>query len=155
VLKSPNRAKWLKAIYSEFEQIILQNTLEFWPDSKLPEGRKPITSRLVLREKKDENNRVFKFKARLVVRGFQQREGVDYTDTFASTSSPPTWRVLLALAAILDWEIEQIDFIGAFLNGTLKEQVFMALLEGFKEFAAQASSLIQRLLAKAGYNPSI
>jgi hypothetical protein len=70
VLKSPNRAKWLKAIYSEFEQIILQNTLEFWLDSKLLEGRKPITSRLVLREKKDENNRVFKFKARLVVRGF-------------------------------------------------------------------------------------
>jgi hypothetical protein len=142
VLKSPNKAKWLQAIYSEFKQIILQNTLEFWPDSKLPEGRKPITSRLVLKEKKDENNRVFKCKARLVVRGFQQREGVDYTDTFASTSTPPTWRVLLALAAILDWEIEQIDFIGAFLNGTLKEQVFMALLEGFKEFAAQASSLI-------------
>jgi DNA-binding ferritin-like protein (Dps family) len=63
VLKSLNRAKWLQAIYSEFEQIILQNILEFWPDSKLLEGRKPITSRLVLREKKDENNRVFKFKA--------------------------------------------------------------------------------------------
>jgi hypothetical protein len=40
------------------------------------------------------------------------------------------------LAAILDWEIEQIDFIGAFLNGTLKEQVFIALLESFKEFIA-------------------
>jgi hypothetical protein len=37
----------------------------------------------------------------------------------------------------------------------LKEQVFMVLLEGFKEFAAQASSQIRRLLAKAGYNPSI
>jgi len=90
VLKSPNKAKWLQAIYSEFKQIILQNTLEFWPDSKLPEDRKPITSRLVLKEKKDKNNQVFKYKARLVVRGFQQREGVDYTDTFASTSTPPT-----------------------------------------------------------------
>ena len=40
------------------------------------------------------------------------------------------------LAAILDWEIKQIDFIGTFLNGKLKEEVFMALLEGFKEFAA-------------------
>ena len=38
ILKSPNRAKWLQAIYSKFKQIILQNTLKFWPNSKLPKG---------------------------------------------------------------------------------------------------------------------
>ena len=70
-LNSLEKAKWLQAIFSEFEQLVRQGTFIFLSRNQLPEGRKPITSRLVLREKKNQNNEVIKYKARLVVKGFQ------------------------------------------------------------------------------------
>jgi hypothetical protein len=153
VYKSPEKDQWLKAIYSEFNQLVGQGTFKFLPYEDLPSSRKPLTSRLVLRAKKDQNNRISKYKARLVVRGFQQIEGLDFNETFASTTIPPSWRVLLAIAAVEDWEIEQIDFIGAFLNGELVEENYMQLPDGFIDFATSASKTTKRLLRQQGYNP--
>ena len=101
-LQSPNVNQWLEAIFKEFEQLISSRTIKFLPYEALPEGRKPLTSRLVFKEKLNEYNETVKFKVRLVVRGFMQVEGVDYTETFASTTIPSTWRILMALAAIYD-----------------------------------------------------
>jgi transposase InsO family protein len=126
-LKSPEKDLWLEAIKRELDQIITKHVFSFIPAKSLPKGRKVITSRWVLTQKPS------KKKARLVIRGFQQVEGLDYNETFASTSAPPTWRVLLALAASLDLEIEQIDFIGAFLNGDLEEDIFVEIPEGLLE----------------------
>ncbi|KAK2072752.1 hypothetical protein P8C59_007087 [Phyllachora maydis] len=67
--------------------------------SLLPSNRKLITCRNVLKVKKDAKNRPIKYKSRLVARGFMQVEGLDYTVTYASTSIPPTWRILLAIVA--------------------------------------------------------
>jgi hypothetical protein len=153
VLKSQEKDQWLKAIYSEFDQIVEQNTLEFIPQNKLPKDRRLITSRLVLVEKKDQQGKTIKYKARLVARGFQQIKGLDFTETFASTTTPPTWRILLALAAVFDWEIEQIDFIGAFLNGILEEEIYMEVPEGFQSYYNQASKKIKGYLKHCGYNP--
>ncbi|KAK2074031.1 hypothetical protein P8C59_008268 [Phyllachora maydis] len=72
---------------------------KFLPRSLLPSDRKLITCRNVLKVKKDAKNRPIKYKSRLVARGFIQVEGLDYTVTYASTSIPPTWRILLAIAA--------------------------------------------------------
>ena len=82
-----------------------------------------------------------------------QIEGLDYLETFAATSIPPSWRVILALAAWNDWEVEQIDFIGAFLNSTLKETIYMEIPEGFTEFYEDRPKLAA-LLAKHGYKAS-
>ena len=62
-----------------------------------------------------------------MVRGFLQIEGINYIDTFVNTTIPLTWRILLALTVINDWEIKQIDFIRAFLNGDLKEDIYMEI----------------------------
>lgn len=141
-LKSPEKDQWLEAILQELAQIIQQGVFEFIPMNKLPKNKKLITSRWVFTEKPT------KLKARLVIRGFQQVEGLDYTETFASTSSPPTWRVLLAYAASEDLEIEQIDFIGAFLNGDLEEDIFITVPEGVEAYNVDE-------LALYGYNPSV
>ncbi|KAK2070795.1 hypothetical protein P8C59_005264 [Phyllachora maydis] len=73
---------------------------KFLPRSLLPSNRKLITYRNVLKVKKDAKNRPIKYKSRLVARGFIQVEGLDYTVTYASTSIPPTWRILLAIGTI-------------------------------------------------------
>ncbi|KAK2071809.1 hypothetical protein P8C59_006204 [Phyllachora maydis] len=66
---------------------------------------------------------------------------------------PPTWRILLAIGAVLDWEIEQADFIGAFLNSALREEIYMEIPEGLLDLAA-SNKAIYKLLLKYGYNPS-
>ncbi|KAK2072697.1 hypothetical protein P8C59_007035 [Phyllachora maydis] len=155
VLKLPRneRSKWLEAITKESIQLLELGAFKFLPRSLLPSNRKLITCQNVLKVKKDAKNRPIKYKSRLVARGFIQVEGLDYTITYASTSIPPTWRILLAIGAVLDWEIEQADFIGAFLNSALREEIYMEIPEGLLDLAA-SNKAIYKLLLKYGYNPS-
>ncbi|KAK2074429.1 hypothetical protein P8C59_008637 [Phyllachora maydis] len=112
-----------------------------------------MTCRNVLKVKKDAKNRPIKYKSRLVARGFIQVEGLNYTVTYASTSILPTWRILLAIGAVLDWEIEQADFIGVFLNSALREEIYMEIPKGLLDLAA-SNKAIYKLLLKYGYDPS-
>ncbi|KAK2068689.1 hypothetical protein P8C59_003317 [Phyllachora maydis] len=155
VLKLPKdeRSKWLEAITKEFIQLLELGVSKFLPRSLLPSNCKLITCRNVLKVKKDAKNRPIKYKSRLVARGFIQVEGLDYTITYASTSIPPTWRILLAIGAVLDWEIEQADFIGVFLNSALREGIYMEIPKGLLDLAA-SNKAIYKLLLKYGYNPS-
>ena len=74
-----------------------------WNIVPIPEGVKPVTSRWVTTDKYGPDGQITKHKARLVARGFQQEEGIDYEETFASVVKPASTRILLALAAILLW----------------------------------------------------
>ncbi len=91
-----------------------------------------------------------------MVRDFIQIEGVDYFETFASITILSFWRILLAIAVINDWKIKHIDFIKAFLNIDLKEDIYIQILEGFKTFTAKIikeKPKIVKLFKKLGYNP--
>ncbi|KAJ9553006.1 hypothetical protein OSB04_017051 [Centaurea solstitialis] len=72
-----------------------------------------------------------KFKARLVIQGFRQQEGIDYFDTYAPVARISTIRLLIALGAIHNLVIHQMDVKTAFLNGDLEEEVYMKQPEGF------------------------
>ncbi|GKA66749.1 zinc finger, CCHC-type containing protein, partial [Tanacetum coccineum] len=72
-----------------------------------------------------------KFKARLVIQGFRQKEGIDYFDTYAPVARITTIRLLLALAAIHNLVIHQMDVKTTFLNGDLDEEVYMKQPKGF------------------------
>ena len=99
-LKSPLSRQWLKTISDELTQLLEFGTFKFLPKSQLPKGRKTLTSRVVYRQKVNKEGKITKLKTRLVVRGFLQVKGIDYIDTFASTTIPPTWQILLTLTAI-------------------------------------------------------
>ena len=72
-----------------------------------------------------------KYKARLVVKGFRQKEGFDYFDTYSPVTRITSIRMLITLAAVYGLEIHQMDMNIAFLNGELKEEIYMKQPEGF------------------------
>ncbi len=155
-LKSSNVKKWLAVIFNEFEQLISLETFKFLFYEVLLKGRKPLTNRLVFEEKKNQYDMTVKFKVRLVVRSFMQIEGVDYFEIFVSTTISLSQCILLAIAVINDWEVEQIDFVRAFINTDFKEDIYIQITEGFEAFAVKISKerfKIARFFKKLGYNP--
>lgn len=119
---------WHAAMQAEYDGLREQGT---WELVDLPPGRKAIKSKWVYKLKLDKNGDVERYKARLVAKGFEQVHGIDYEDTFAPVARLESWRYLIALATNLDWEIHQIDFHQAYLNGSLDEEVYMEQPEGF------------------------
>ncbi|GJT77290.1 zinc finger, CCHC-type containing protein [Tanacetum coccineum] len=117
-----------EAIDDEIGSIMENNT---WVLSDLPPGCKPLGCKWILKRKMKVDGTINKFKARLVIQGFRQNEGIDYFDTYAPVARITTIRLLLALAAIHNLVIHQIDVKTTFLNGDLDEEVYMKQLEGF------------------------
>ena len=72
-----------------------------------------------------------KYEARLVVKGFSQKQGIDFDEIFFPGVKMSSIRVVLGLVASLDLELEQLD-VTSFLHGDLKEEIYMDQLEGFK-----------------------
>ena len=79
----------------------------------------------VFRTKCDASGNVVRYKARLVAKGYSQVAGVDFNETFAPVAKFSTIRCILALGAIMDLEMYQMDVKTAFLNGDLEEDIYM------------------------------
>ena len=84
-------------------------------------------------KKMNSQNEVLRYKACLVARGFTQRLGVDYGDTYSPVTRPETIRTMLAIAAQRGWKLRQFDVKTAFLNGRLEEDLYMRQPEGFAD----------------------
>jgi hypothetical protein len=90
-----------------------------------------ITLKWVFKLKRDEVGTIIKHKARWVARGFLQREGIDFDDAFAPVAQMESVRLLLVLAAQEGWRLHHMDVKSAFLNGDLKEEVYVHQPPGF------------------------
>ncbi|RLM58423.1 retrotransposon protein, putative, Ty1-copia subclass [Panicum miliaceum] len=97
---------------------------------------------ITLKQKKDEAGTIVKHKARLFARGFAQQEGVDFNDAFTPVSWMESVRILLALAAQEGWRVHYMDFKTAFLNGDLKEEVYVHQPPGFVIPTRRARSFV-------------
>ncbi|CAM8889980.1 unnamed protein product [Rhodiola kirilowii] len=102
-----------------------------WVLSNLSPGCKPLGCKWVFKKKMKVVGSVDKFKARLVIQGFRQKEDIDYFDTYAHVARISTIRLLIALAAINIHVVHQMDVKTAFLNGDLEEEIYMKQPEGF------------------------
>jgi hypothetical protein len=126
-LTCENSKEWECAVREEYDSILTNNT---WTLVPLPAGRKPISCKWVFKIKQGTNGEVERYKARLVARGFTQTYGVDYNKTFALVTKFTSIHCILALAALEDMEIHQMDVKIAFLNGELEEEIYMEQPQG-------------------------
>ncbi|CAI7778162.1 unnamed protein product [Closterium sp. NIES-53] len=141
-LESSDAEEWKKAMESELKSIEENGTWEF---VELPEGRKAITSKWLFKIKSDADGKIERYKSRLVAKGYQQKEKVDYKELFAPVVKPATLRTLLAGAAIKGWVVKQMDVTTAFLNGVLEEEIFMAQPERFDDGSGRVLRLKKAL----------
>ena len=98
---------------------------------ELPKGKNALRNKWVFKPKKDSENLV-KYKARLVVKGFNQKHGVDFDEIFSPVVKLSSIWVVLGLVTSLDLELEQLDVKTAFLHGDLEEEIYMVQPEGFE-----------------------
>ena len=112
----------------EFQSLIENKT---WELVSLPKDRKSIDCKCIYKIKYNADGSVERYKARLVALGYLQKEGIDYTETFAPVAKMTSIHTLLALVAIEDAEIHQMDVKTAFLNGDLEEEIYMDQPKGF------------------------
>ncbi len=96
------------------------------------QNKKIIGVKWVYRTKLNANGSVNKYKARLVVKGYCQVFGVDFSETFAPVARLDTIRMLLALVAQKGWKTYQLDVKSAFLNGYIQEEIYVEQPEGFQ-----------------------
>ncbi|KAH9670955.1 hypothetical protein KPL70_017162 [Citrus sinensis] len=111
-----------------------------------PNEVKPIGCKWIYKRKRGVDRRVETFKVRLVAKGFTQKEGIDYEETFSSVAMLKFIRILLSIAAVLDYEIWQMDVKTAFLNGHLEENIYMQHGITFsKDQSPKTSKKIERM----------
>lgn len=121
IQKALNDQNWHQAIRDEYEALIRNKTWTLVPFS--PEY-KVVNNKWVFRVKQNTDGSIIKYKVRLVVKGFQQTEGIDYFETFSHIVKSSTVRIVLSLV-MHKWIIKQVDVNNAFLNGELTEDVYM------------------------------
>nr|GEW37045.1 ribonuclease H-like domain-containing protein [Tanacetum cinerariifolium] len=104
-----------------------------WSLVDCPKGVRPIGTKWVLKNKKDERGIVIRNKARLVAQGHTQKEGIDYNEVFAPVAKIEAIRLFLAYASFMGFTIYQMDVKSAFLYGTIDEEVYVMQPLGFQD----------------------
>ncbi|GJV26358.1 retrovirus-related pol polyprotein from transposon TNT 1-94 [Tanacetum coccineum] len=119
---------WIEAMQDELHQF---DRLKVWELVDKPFGKMIIKLKWLWKNKKDEDQTVIRNKARLVAKGYAQEEGIDFEESFAPVARLEAVRIFVAYAAHKSFPIYQMDVKTAFLNGLLKEEVYVAQPEGF------------------------
>ncbi|KAJ4721450.1 Retrovirus-related Pol polyprotein from transposon TNT 1-94 [Melia azedarach] len=142
--------QWLAAMGDEMESLHKNQT---WELTKRPRDRKIVTCKWVYKKKEGETSvEGIKYKARVVARGFTQREGVDYNEIFSPVVRHTSIRVLLAIVAHQDLELEQLDVKTAFLHGELEEEIYMTQPDGFQWYKRFDSYMIEIGYTRSPYD---
>ncbi|GJX93737.1 putative ribonuclease H-like domain-containing protein [Tanacetum coccineum] len=130
VIQALQDPSWIEAMQDELLQFKLQKV---WTLVDLPNGKRPIGTKWVFRNKKDERGIVIKNKARLVAQGYTQEEGIDYDEVFAPVARIEAIRLFLAYASFKDFVVYQMDVKSAFLYGKIEEEVYVCQPPGFED----------------------
>ena len=158
-LRSPQAREWKEAMRQEWQALIENHTFDVkqrnrrLDDDRSPEKRQnedhgePIGCKWVFRRKINPDGST-QYKARLVIKGYAQKEGIDYDETYAPVSKMTTFRLLLALAAQHGWNVDHMDVVTAFLNPKIdRDNIQMATppgIEWLEPYMPRESILVLR-----------
>jgi ribonuclease HI len=140
-MTTPQASGWHTATYAEFDALLEKGVYQI---VTLPPDAKALPSKIVYKAKPTPTGDLHKLKARVVVRGDQQRPG-DYSETFSPTARSTSIRILLAICTLLGWVTGQSDVYVAFLNAILKEKLYVIPPQPMKLAPGQAWLLIKSL----------
>jgi hypothetical protein len=140
--ESPDWPEWEIAIRAELVQHREKGT---WKLVDLPPGAIPLKNKWVFVLKRDKEGCIVKYKARLVVKGCGQRWGFDYLETHSPVVRMELIRAIFAIAAAKCLLMQQMDVKGAYLNGKLKETIYMKQPDGFGDGSGRVCHLLRSL----------
>ena len=121
--------KWKEAIQVELNCLAKREV--FRPVVPTPENVKPVGYRWVFVRKRNENNEIVRYKARLVAQGFSQRPGIDYEETYSPVMDAITFRYLIQLVVSEGLEMHLMDVVTTYLYGSIDSDIYMKIPEGF------------------------
>ena len=122
--------KWKEAMQEELHSLIKRDV--FGPVVETPASIKLVWSKWVFVRKRNENNDIIRYKARLVAQGFSQRPGIDYEETYSPVINAITFPFLISLAVFEELDMHLMDVINAYLYGSIDSDIHMKIPEGFK-----------------------
>jgi len=131
---------WRSAMKAEFISLEKNHTWDYIDRSNVPSHKSILGCRWVYKIKVNPDRSV-RYKARLVIKGYQQVPGIDFDDTFAPVAKLVSFRLLIAIAAYYGWPIEQMDVVTAFLNPPVMEELYMEAPEGAEWLASSPAVL--------------
>ena len=129
-MTNEQKEKWLVAMQDKMGSLHENYTYDL---VELPKGKRALRNKWVFKLKNGDNGSSPRYKARIVVKGFQQKKGVDFDDIFAPTVKMTSIRRVLSIATSMNLEIEKSDVKTTFLHGELDEEIYMLQPEGFVE----------------------
>ena len=141
-LAGPEAPFWQVAADEEYNSLVSMNAWELMP---VPHGKKAIPSKWVFKRKLNADGSIERYKARLVIKGFFQRPGLDYNAVFSPVVRASTVRLFFSIVASFDLECHAIDIKNAFIQGDLEEQIFMQQPAGYDDNTGRACLLNKSL----------
>jgi hypothetical protein len=119
---------WKDDMLDEYRSILKNSVWDIMPR---PKDKSMVSSKWIYKIKHAADGSVEKFKARFVAKGFTQKEGIDYEETFAPVARYTSIQAIITLTSVLGWKLHQMDVKTTFLNGKIEQEVFVAQLDGF------------------------
>ncbi|OWZ11400.1 polyprotein, partial [Phytophthora megakarya] len=141
-LDAPDAEQWVEALNKEYSEMLRNNT---WELVEKPEGVKVLTSRWVFVRKRNAQGQVERHRARITIRGCQQKYGLDFWETYAPVVCMEAVRLVLLLALHYNLECRHIDFVTAFLNGPIDAEIYMKQPEFFDDGTGRVCKLLRSL----------
>jgi hypothetical protein len=119
---------WKDSMLEEYESIIKNNVSDI---VSRPKDKSMVSSKWIYKIKHAVDGSVETFKEIFVARGFTQKEGINYKETFSLVSRYTSIQTIISLAPILGWKLHQMDVKTTLLNGNIEHELFVEQLDGF------------------------